>query len=65
VPGCPPRPEALAHGILRLRSMVQGNAPDGWRERYEATGTEELLAGQADPGSADISVLKPGDSAGA
>jgi NADH-quinone oxidoreductase subunit B len=23
VPGCPPRPEALMHGILRLRSMIQ------------------------------------------
>jgi NADH-quinone oxidoreductase subunit B len=23
VPGCPPRPEALMHGILKLRSMIQ------------------------------------------
>ena len=43
VPGCPPRPEALAHGILRLRSQIQGHAPDGWRERYDAEGTEEVL----------------------
>ncbi len=43
VPGCPPRPEALAHGILRLRDKIQGNAKPGWRERYEAVGTEELL----------------------
>jgi NADH-quinone oxidoreductase subunit B len=63
VPGCPPRPEALAHGILRLRSQVLGDPPAGWRERYGATGTEELLA--ADTQSAEINVLAPGDTAGA
>jgi NADH-quinone oxidoreductase subunit B len=65
VPGCPPRPEALAHGILRLRDKVHGNPPDGWRERYDAVGTEELLPGEADTGSAHINVFKPGDTAGA
>jgi NADH-quinone oxidoreductase subunit B len=67
VPGCPPRPEALAHGILRLRSQVLGNPPAGWRERYDAEGTEEVLvgAGGTDPGSPDISVFHPGDTAGA
>jgi NADH-quinone oxidoreductase subunit B len=45
VPGCPPRPEALMHGILKLRKLVQ-EAPDaGWRERYGAVGTEEILPG--------------------
>ncbi len=43
VPGCPPRPEALAHGILRLRDKIQGNDREGWRERYDAVGTEEVL----------------------
>ena len=43
VPGCPPRPEALAHGILRLREKIQGNDREGWRERYDAIGTEEFL----------------------
>jgi NADH-quinone oxidoreductase subunit B len=43
VPGCPPRPEALAHGILRLRDKIQHNEREGWRERYEAVGTEEIV----------------------
>jgi NADH-quinone oxidoreductase subunit B len=65
VPGCPPRPEALTHGILRLRDKVQGHAPGTWRDRYQARGTEELLpeAGSADTPA--INVFKPGDTAGA
>jgi NADH-quinone oxidoreductase subunit B len=64
VPGCPPRPEALAHGILKLRSQVQGHPPAGWRERYDAEGTEELLPG-GELRSPDINVALPGDTAGA
>jgi NADH-quinone oxidoreductase subunit B len=41
VPGCPPRPEALMHGVLKLRDLVQSNPPEGWRTRYDAVGTEE------------------------
>jgi NADH-quinone oxidoreductase subunit B len=63
VPGCPPRPEALAHGIIKLRAKVLGDPPPGWRERYGAVGTEELLPGETD--SPDINVFRPGDTAGA
>jgi len=45
VPGCPPRPEALTHGILKLRKMVQDDPSMGWRDRYEARGTEEIIKG--------------------
>jgi NADH-quinone oxidoreductase subunit B len=43
VPGCPPRPEALTHGILKLRKMVLEDPSMGWRDRYEARGTEEIV----------------------
>jgi len=43
VPGCPPRPEALMHGILKLRKLVQGNPDEAWRSRYGGRGTEEVV----------------------
>jgi NADH-quinone oxidoreductase subunit B len=56
VPGCPPRPEALAHGILRLRDQVQGHPKGGWRDRYEAVGTEEVIPEDAASKSTAINV---------
>ena len=64
IPGCPPRPEALVHGILKLRSKVLEDPTLGWRERYNAVGTEELVA---DPAAhpAAINVFPTGDTSGA
>jgi NADH-quinone oxidoreductase subunit B len=66
VPGCPPRPEALVHGILKLRDKVQAHPDAGWRERYGAIGTEEVVP-EAETGTAAaaINVYQPGDTAGA
>jgi NADH-quinone oxidoreductase subunit B len=64
VPGCPPRPEALMHGVLKLRSMIQDDPTLGWRERYNAVGTEELVPDAPTDGPA-VNVYPPGDTAGA
>ena len=59
VPGCPPRPEALMHGILKLRAMIQDDPSLGWRERYDAVGTEELVP-DAPSDSPAVNVYPPG-----
>jgi NADH-quinone oxidoreductase subunit B len=64
VPGCPPRPEALMHGILKLRSMIQDDPSMGWRERYNAVGTEELVP-ETPTDSPAVNIFQPGDTAGA
>jgi NADH-quinone oxidoreductase subunit B len=43
VPGCPPRPEALTYGILKLRAMILSKPDQGWRTRYGGRGTEEFV----------------------
>jgi len=47
VPGCPPRPEALMHGILKLRKLIQDDPEMGWRSRYGGGGTEEVVESAA------------------
>jgi NADH-quinone oxidoreductase subunit B len=64
IPGCPPRPEALVHGILKLRAKVQEDPALGWRTRYNAVGTEELVG---DPGThpTGVNVFPTADTSGA
>jgi NADH-quinone oxidoreductase subunit B len=49
VPGCPPRPEALMHGIIKLRKMIQDDPDLGWRAQYAAEGTEEIVPAPEPP----------------
>src|SRR6478752_10823687 len=58
IPGCPPRPEALVHGILKLRSKVLEDPTLGWRTRYGGGGTEEFVAESPTDGPA-INVFQP------
>ncbi|MCD6725797.1 MAG: NADH-quinone oxidoreductase subunit B [Solirubrobacteraceae bacterium] len=66
VPGCPPRPEALMHGIIKLRSMVHDDPSLGWRSRYGAHGTEEVVP-PAEPDATGENVFGSGgtESSGA
>jgi NADH-quinone oxidoreductase subunit B len=77
VPGCPPRPESLMHGIFKLRQKIMDDPAEGWRARYEAVGTEEIVrrtdidplrdpeVGTGDGRDQAVNVFKPGDTAGA
>jgi NADH-quinone oxidoreductase subunit B len=65
VPGCPPRPEALMHGILKLRKMIQEDPDMGWRAGYEAYGTEEVVPAEGQETAVNVFRQSPGSGHGA
>ena len=63
VPGCPPRPESLMHGILKLRKQILDDPDLGWRQRYGGIGTEEVRPDLGGDG-AKTSINVPAGSTG-
>ena len=63
VPGCPPRPEALMHGILKLRKLIQENPDQGWRSRYGGHGTVEVLPAELGANAPNVPGAEGGPSA--
>ena len=62
VPGCPPRPESLMHGILKLRQQIQLDPSLGWRTRYGAENTVEVLPDEGDDLMRRYAENVPGDT---
>jgi NADH-quinone oxidoreductase subunit B len=64
VPGCPPRPEAVMYGILKLRDQIQAHPDLGWRARYDAGQTIEVLGTEGVTGEATNITTKLNGGAG-
>jgi len=61
IPGCPPRPEALLYGLMRLQDIIMREAPSAYIFESDGTARRQRSFENAEPpqliGTAEAAVV--------